>query len=34
MECISLLMEVGSDYSRTMNKIIFNQFLETHGDEE
>ena len=23
MECTSLLMEVGYDYSRTMNKIIF-----------
>jgi hypothetical protein len=28
MECTTLLMEVGHDYSRTMNKIIFNKFLE------
>ena len=28
MECTGLLMEVGYDYSRTMNKIIFNKFLE------
>lgn len=27
MECTGLLMEVGYDYSRTMNKIIFNKFL-------
>lgn len=27
MECTTLLMEVGYDYSRTMNKIIFNKFL-------
>ena len=28
MECTGLLMEVGYDYSRTMNKIIFNKFLK------
>ena len=28
MECTTLLMEVGYDYSRTMNKIIFNKYLE------
>jgi dynein heavy chain, axonemal len=33
MECTGLLMEVGYDYSRTMNKIIFNKFLE-EGNEE
>lgn len=33
MECTGLLMEVGYDYSRTMNKIIFNKFLED-GNEE
>jgi dynein heavy chain len=27
MECTTLLMEVGYDYSRTMNKIIFNKYL-------
>jgi len=34
MECTSLLMEVGYDYSRTMNKIIFNKYLEDHGEED
>jgi dynein heavy chain len=33
MECTGLLMEVGYDYSRAMNKIIFNKFLE-EGNEE
>ena len=33
MECTTLLMEVGYDYSRTMNKIIFNKFLEESPDE-
>jgi dynein heavy chain len=33
MECTALLMEVGYDYSRTMNKIIFNKFLEDDIDE-
>ena len=33
MECTTLLMEVGYDYSRTMNKIIFNKFLEETPDE-
>jgi len=33
MECTGLLMEVGYDYSRTMNKIIFNKFLQ-EGNEE
>jgi len=28
IDCTNLLMEVGYDYSRTMNKIIFNKFLE------
>lgn len=27
-------MEVGYDYSRTMNKIIFNKFLSENPDEE
>lgn len=27
MECTTLLMEVGYDYSRTMNKIIFGKYL-------
>ncbi len=26
-------MEVGHDYSRTMNKIIFNKFLEENEQE-
>ena len=34
MECTSLLMEVGYDYSRTMNKIIFNKYLEEHPEDE
>jgi dynein heavy chain len=33
MECTTLLMEVGYDYSRTMNKIIFNKFLEENPSE-
>ena len=33
MECTGLLMEVGYDYSRTMNKIIFNKFLEEQNEE-
>lgn len=28
MESTSLIMEVGYDYSRTMNKIIFDDYLE------
>ena len=34
MECTTLLMEVGYDYSRTMNKIIFKKYLEEHPEEE
>lgn len=34
MECAALLMEVGYDYSRTMNKIIFNKFLEVEDEDE
>ena len=26
-------MEVGHDYSRTMNKIIFNKFLDENEEE-
>lgn len=26
-------MEVGYDYSRTMNKIIFNKFMEEENEE-
>lgn len=33
METTSLLMEVNNDYFRTMNKIIFNKFLEENIDE-
>lgn len=33
MECTTLLMEVGHDYSRTMNKIIFNKFLEENEED-
>ena len=33
MECTGLLMEVGYDYSRTMNKIIFNKFLEEQNED-
>ena len=33
MECTGLLMEVGYDYSRTMNKIIFNKFHEEEYEE-
>lgn len=33
MECTTLLMEVGHDYSRTMNKIIFNKFLDENEEE-
>ena len=33
MECTGLLMEIGYDYSRTMNKIIFNKFLEEQNEE-
>lgn len=33
MECTTLLMEVGYDYSRTMNKIIFSKYLEEHPEE-
>ena len=33
MECTTLLMEVGHDYSRTMNKIIFNKFLDENQEE-
>ena len=34
MECTTLLMEVGYDYSRTMNKIIFGKYLEENTLEE
>lgn len=34
MECTTLLMEVGYDYSRTMNKIIFDKFLQENPAEQ
>lgn len=34
MECTSLLMEVGYDYSRTMNKIIFKKYLEDNKGQD
>ena len=33
MEKTTLLMSVYHDYHRTMNKIIFNTFLEAHPEE-
>lgn len=34
MEATGLIMEVGYDYNRTMNKIIFNNYLNSVGKEE
>jgi len=33
METTALLIEVNNDYARTMNKIIFDRFLEDNSNE-
>jgi|JI10StandDraft_1071094.scaffolds.fasta_scaffold7091160_1 hypothetical protein len=34
MEATGLIMEVGYDYNRTMNKIILNNYMNSVGKEE
>ena len=32
METTALIIEINNDYARTMNKIIFDKFIETNED--
>lgn len=34
LETTALIIEVNSDYARTMNKIIFDKFMEDHENGE